>query len=46
MELALLKTLLNREFYKENRGLAKEKVFRSKETQNIKRAIDKSNGGL
>lgn len=42
MELALLKTLINREFYKENRSLAKEKVFRSKETQSIKRAIDKA----
>lgn len=42
MELALLKTLINREFYKNNRNLAKEKIFRSKETRVIKNCVDKA----
>ena len=42
MELALLRTLMNREFYKNNRNLAKEKIFRSKETRAIKNIIDKA----
>ena len=42
MELALLKTLINREFYKNNRNLTKEKIFRSKETKAIKNCIDKA----
>ena len=40
MELALLRTLMDREFYKNNRNLAKEKIFRSKETRSIKSVID------
>ena len=42
MELALLKTLVDRDFYKENRSLAREKIFRSKETRNIKEILDKA----
>jgi replicative DNA helicase len=42
MELALLRTLMDREFYKNNRNLAKEKIFRSKETRSIKSVIDQA----
>ena len=42
MELALLRTLMDREFYKNNRNLAKEKIFRSKETRSIKSVIDRA----
>ena len=42
MELALLKTLVDRDFYKENRSLAREKIFRSKETRNVKQILDKA----
>jgi replicative DNA helicase len=42
MELALLRTLANPEFYKANRNLVKEKIFRSKETRMIKAVIDKA----
>lgn len=42
MELALLRTLMDREFYKNNRNLAKEKIFRSKETRSIKSTIDQA----
>ena len=40
MELALLRTLVAREFYEENKTLAKERIFRSKETRAIKNTID------
>jgi len=40
MELALLRTLISRDFYEENKGIAKEKIFRSKETKAIKNVID------
>ena len=42
MELALLRTLPDRDFHKENRNLVKEKIFRSKETRSIKATIDKA----
>ena len=42
MELALLRTLTDRDFYKANRNLVKEKIFRSKETRSIKSIIDKA----
>ena len=42
MELALLHTLTHREFYKANRNLVKEKIFRSKETRAIKFILDKA----
>ena len=42
MELALLRTLMDREFYKNNRNLTKEQIFRSKETRNIKSVLDKA----
>ena len=42
MELALLRTLTSHEFYKANRNLVKEKIFRSKETRTIKATIDKA----
>ena len=31
MELALLRTLMSREFYNGNKNIAKERIFRSKE---------------
>ena len=40
MEFALLKTLINREFYQEHKALSDHNIFRSKETQTIKAAID------
>ena len=40
MELALLLTLTDRDFYKANRNLVKEKIFRSKETRSIKSIIE------
>ena len=42
MELALLRTLMNREFYNGNKNVAKEKVFRSKETRSIKQVLDEA----
>ena len=42
MELALLKTLVDRNFYKNNRNLTKEKIFRSKETRAIKNCLDQA----
>jgi len=42
MELALLKTLMNRTFYNENKNIAKEKIFRSKETRSIKQVLDEA----
>ena len=42
MELALLRTLMNREFYNENKNIAKERIFRSKETRNIKQVLDEA----
>ena len=40
MELALLRTLISREFYEGNKSIAKERIFRSKETRAIKNTID------
>ena len=40
MELALLRTLISREFYESNKSIAKERIFRSKETRAIKNIID------
>tara|TARA_R100000808_G_C2154571_1_gene165613 strand:- start:4749 stop:5975 length:1227 start_codon:yes stop_codon:yes gene_type:complete len=40
MEIGLLRTLTNREFYVAHRNLVKEKIFRSNETRSIKRTID------
>ena len=40
MELALLRTLISREFYESNKSIAKERIFRSKETRAIKNTID------
>ena len=42
MELALLRTLTNRDFYEANKNLVKEKIFRSKESRQIKAIIDKA----
>ena len=42
MEIALLRTLTNREFYEANKNLVKEKIFRSKESRQIKAIIDKA----
>ena len=42
MELPLLRTLMNREFYNENKNIAKERIFRSKETRNIKQVLDEA----
>jgi len=42
MEIALLKTLMNREFYNDNKNVAKDKIFRSKETRSIKQVIDEA----
>jgi hypothetical protein len=42
MELALIKTLLNKEFYDTNKVFARETVFRSKETKAIKRTLDEA----
>tara|TARA_R110002111_G_scaffold100717_1_gene156020 strand:+ start:402 stop:1631 length:1230 start_codon:yes stop_codon:yes gene_type:complete len=40
MELGLMKTLLNKEFYDTNKVFARQGVFRSKETKSIKRVLD------
>ena len=40
MELGLMKTLLNQEFYTNNKVFARQGVFRSKETKSIKRILD------
>jgi|TARA_R110000824_G_scaffold12806_4_gene55886 replicative DNA helicase len=40
MELALLRTLTSREFYEGNKSIAKERIFKSKETRAIKNTID------
>jgi replicative DNA helicase len=42
MELELLRTLTNRAFYNANKNVAKERIFRSKETRNIKQTIDRA----
>ena len=42
MELALLRTLMNREFYNSNKNIAKERIFRSKETRSIKHVLDEA----
>ena len=42
MELALLRTLISRDFYENNKSIAKERIFRSKETRNIKATIDQA----
>ena len=42
MELALLRTLVSREFYENNKSIAKERIFRSKETRSIKATIDQA----
>ena len=42
MEIALLLTLTNRDFYEANKNLVKEKIFRSKESRQIKAIIDKA----
>ena len=42
MELELLRTLTNRNFYNANKNVAKERIFRSKETRNIKQVIDRA----
>ena len=42
MELALLRTLMNREVYNGNKNVAREKVFRSQETRNIKKVLDQA----
>ena len=42
MEYALLRTLTVREFYKANKSLVREKIFRSKETRSVKATIDKA----
>ena len=42
MELALLRTLISRNFYENNKSIAKERIFRSKETRNIKSTIDQA----
>ena len=41
MELALLRTLTSHEFYKANRNLVKEKIFRSKETRTNQLGVTK-----
>ena len=42
MELALLRTLVSREFYENNKSIAKERIFRSKETRSSKATIDQA----
>ena len=42
MELALLRTLMNREIYNGNKNIAREKIFRSQETRNIKKVLDQA----
>ena len=42
MELALLRTLMSREFYNGNKNIAKERIFRSKETRSIKHVLDEA----
>ena len=42
MELALLRTLMNRDIYNGNKNVAREKIFRSQETRNIKRVLDQA----
>jgi len=42
MELALLRTLTSRNFYENNKSIAKERIFRSKETRSIKSTIDQA----
>jgi len=33
---------MNRKFYNENKSIAREKIFRSKETRNIKQVLDEA----
>ena len=40
MELGLMKTLLNKEFYDNNKVFSRQGVFRSKETRSIKKVLD------
>ena len=42
MELALLRTLMNRDIYNGNKNIAREKIFRSQETRNIKKVLDQA----
>ena len=46
MELALIRTLLDRDFYNQHKGIrCPDKIF-SKDVRKIKQALDQRNGNL